>query len=197
MTHYKQYVGGMFEEMANWQFDYVTNTPEFSPNKTFLDIGCGSMRLGAKLIPHMKPGKYWGLDINQQQVEAGISGECGDLDFDKLKPQFVYTNCFDMSNMPKIHFAWCQAVFNHLKLSTISVCLQQLSGVLHPKGVFYSTYWPGVNTEPATDEYNGDSPRDIPHTPLDMANLFEQHGFTCEEIGVTLRGQTIIRSNRA
>ena len=199
---YRNYVGApaQYQLMRDWQLEFLTALPEFDHTKTFLDIGCGSMRLGAVLIPKLSPGNYIGLDLNQKMVEAGIHNECGQLDLDELQPEFIYTDCFDMSSIDKpVHMAWAQAVFNHLNLSTIKVCLTNLKHKLDTQGVFYSTYWPGdteVSNDSVSDFYDGRK-RDIRHTTENMQTLYADCGFTFEAVDKTALGQTVIRSVHA
>lgn len=199
---YKNYVGApaQYQLMRDWQLEFLTDLSEYDHTKTFLDIGCGSMRLGAVLMPKLAPGKYIGLDMNQQMVEAGIQNECTELDLDKLQPEFIYTDCFDMSSIDEpVHMAWAQAVFNHLNLSTVKVCLTSLKTKLDPQGVFYSTYWPGdteVSDDSVSDFYNFNK-RNIFHTTENMQTLYADCGFTFEAVDKTPLGQTVIRSVHA
>jgi hypothetical protein len=39
---------------------------------TFIDYGCGSLRLGRPLVQFLQPGKFWGLDIAQEFLDQGI-----------------------------------------------------------------------------------------------------------------------------
>jgi hypothetical protein len=38
-----------------------------------VDYGCGSFRLGKALIEYLAPGKYWGLDLVDDFLAAGIA----------------------------------------------------------------------------------------------------------------------------
>jgi|DEB0MinimDraft_6_1074348.scaffolds.fasta_scaffold49706_3 SAM-dependent methyltransferase len=190
MNH-REYVGGMFDEMTKWQFDYVTTRPEFAKNKNFLDIGCGSMRLGKVLIPHLNKTRYYGLDINEELVKLGVEKECDPMHIINKEPTFIITQNWDMSKTKNVHFAWAQAVFNHLNLDTIGECLKNLHGVMTDTGVLYFTYWPGTYN-PATDDTYTDKKQNIYKTKDQITELFAQHGFTVEhDVDVTNRGQTI------
>ena len=39
---------------------------------TFVDYGCGSLRLGRPVIRYLEPGRFWGLDITQAFLDAGV-----------------------------------------------------------------------------------------------------------------------------
>lgn len=196
---YKNYVGNPahYSLMRDWQLSFLTSLPEYNPEKYFLDIGCGSMRLGAVLIPLLSFEKYIGLDRNQEMVQQGIINECQHIDFSQLKPQFIYTDCFDMSSVSHpIHTAWAQAVFNHLNLSTIKVCLTSLQKHLDSEGAFYSTYWP-LATEESDDNVDdtyGFKKRNIGHTTKNMKATYTDCGFSFEHVDKTPLGQTVVKS---
>lgn len=38
----------------------------------FVDYGCGSLRLARPFVQYLEPGKFWGLDLAQEFLDAGI-----------------------------------------------------------------------------------------------------------------------------
>jgi hypothetical protein len=42
------------------------------PHHTFVDYGCGSLRLGRPIVELLEPGKFWGLDLAQEFLDEGI-----------------------------------------------------------------------------------------------------------------------------
>jgi hypothetical protein len=42
------------------------------PHHTLVDYGCGSLRLGKPLVEFLEPGKFWGLDLAQEFLDAGV-----------------------------------------------------------------------------------------------------------------------------
>lgn len=41
------------------------------PNDVCVDYGCGTLRVGRHVITYLKPGGYWGLDIDQFLLDEG------------------------------------------------------------------------------------------------------------------------------
>jgi hypothetical protein len=41
------------------------------PDDTFVDYGCGTLRLGVLLIEYLEPGRYFGLDIDERILAVG------------------------------------------------------------------------------------------------------------------------------
>jgi hypothetical protein len=39
---------------------------------TFVDYGCGSLRLGRPIVELLEPGKFWGLDLAQEFLDEGV-----------------------------------------------------------------------------------------------------------------------------
>ena len=194
MMDHRSYVGssGEFDRMGKWQFDYVT--PKITKKTRFLDLGCGSMRLGKHLIPWLNKGKYIGLDRNQQMIDAGIQKELQPNTVEKKAPQYVATTTWDMSNIKPVDFVWAQAVFNHINIESIQACLRELKNVMHSNSVFYFTYWPGVYNPQADDTYTM-SKINVYKTPEQMSETFAEFGFTLEHTEEkTILGQSISRA---
>jgi hypothetical protein len=42
------------------------------PHHTFVDYGCGSLRLGRPIVDLLEPGRFWGLDLAQEFLDEGI-----------------------------------------------------------------------------------------------------------------------------
>ncbi|MEZ5833604.1 MAG: class I SAM-dependent methyltransferase [Dongiaceae bacterium] len=42
------------------------------PHHTFVDYGCGSLRLGRPVLELLEPEKFWGLDLAQEFLDEGV-----------------------------------------------------------------------------------------------------------------------------
>lgn len=45
----------------------------------FVDYGCGSLPLGRPIVELLEPGKFWGLDLAQEFLDAGLDHVGSDL----------------------------------------------------------------------------------------------------------------------
>ena len=63
-------VGGLWDEIGALQFDFLCEQG-LKPRHSLLDMGCGSLRGGLRFIAYLDPGKYYGIDINPDILEAG------------------------------------------------------------------------------------------------------------------------------
>ena len=198
MIDHRNWVGdpAHYDAMTEWQFDYVTNLPEVNPHTRFLDLGCGSLRLGKKLIPWLEPNCYIGLDRNQQVVEAGIINELGVEHLESHKPQFVFTDVWDFDIIDRVDVIWAQAVFNHINLESIGRCMRMMGLITLPHTVFYFTYWPG-EYRPLDDDTYSFNKTNVPKTFEQLETLFNKLCWNLEETGdKTVLGQTICRASK-
>lgn len=195
MIDHRRYVGGMYDEMGQWQFDFVTSRPEFDRKKIFLDVACGSMRLGRHIIGHLECGNYIGLDMNRAIVEQGLAAECDAKVIANRTPKIIITNNFDTSHIHHFDFAWIHALFNHLLPRSIHNCLTNLRRCAHDKSVIYFTYWKGHNRHAADDAYHPMNPVDFFHSEADIILYGSATGWRCEPINeMQPRGQSIMRA---
>lgn len=54
-----------------------------APHHTFVDYGCGSLRLGRPFIEYLEPGRFWGLDLAQEFLDQGVRYIGSDLNREK------------------------------------------------------------------------------------------------------------------
>lgn len=196
MIDYKQWVGdpAHYDLMTDWQFDYVTNLPEVTPATRFLDLGCGSLRLGKKLIPWLNQDCYTGLDRNWEAICAGLDNECDPEHIKQKNPQFVVTDVWEFDDIDHVDVIWAQAVFNHINLDSIGKCMRMMDLITEPHTVFYFTYWPG-DYKPLADDTYSFAKTNVPKTFEQLNTLFNKLCWTLEDTGdKTVLGQTICRA---
>jgi SAM-dependent methyltransferase len=197
MKH-RQYVGdpAHYDLMTDWQFDYVTNLPEVTPATRFLDLGCGSLRLGKKLIPWLNEDCYTGLDRSWEAIQAGLDHECDPEHIRQKNPQFVVTDVWDFDDIHKVDVIWAQAVFNHINLESIGKCMRMMGLITEPHTVFYFTYWPG-DYRPLKDDTYTFAKTNVPKSFEQLETLFDKLCWNLEETeDKTILGQTICRATK-
>jgi len=67
---YKNFIGGMWEEVGELQFNFLLKTG-LKPHHQLLDLGCGSLRGGIHFIKYLQKNNYWGTDIRKDLLLAG------------------------------------------------------------------------------------------------------------------------------
>lgn len=150
---HRNYVGG--ECVESWygigklQYHYLVANG-LKSSDTFLDVACGSLRLGQYLIPMLDEGNYFGLDGNSDLIKLGKKEE---LYFDLIEnksPCFASNYAFDFSFMGgrKFDFAIAQSLFTHLTMRDIEVCFKNIPLVMNKGGSkFYFTFFEGDSKE--------------------------------------------------
>jgi methyltransferase family protein len=58
---------GVWEQLQQYQFDALTGLG-LKPHHTVIDIGCGPITVGLKLISYLNPGNYVGLDARAEPL---------------------------------------------------------------------------------------------------------------------------------
>jgi hypothetical protein len=135
------FVGGLWHEMGELQFRFLLDSG-LRPHHVFLDVACGSLRLGNRIIPYLDQGNYLGIDIEAGLVEHGKMVELGPTWCELKKPEFVISGSFEFSAFSKVpDFALAQSLFTHLTIADIMLCLQNLSHHRHKDTVFYATFF--------------------------------------------------------
>ena len=113
------WIGGIWEEQSNLQLNICKKYGLTSESK-LLDFGCGCLRGGVKFIDFLNPGNYFGIDINQGLLHAGLNYEVpkANLQHKIVLENFLVSNKFDLDYFnTKFDIILAQSVFNHLPLN--------------------------------------------------------------------------------
>jgi SAM-dependent methyltransferase len=162
---HRSVIGGLWEEVGQLQLDFLL-ARGLRPQQRVLDIGCGSLRGGVKLIRYLDAGNYFGTDINQSLLTAGYEIELANEGLVHKLPRSHLVNDgeFDFSwSAVSFDVALAQSVFTHLPLNFLRACLERLGKVVVSGGSFYATIF--------------EIPEDHPtHEPLRHAGGIVSHG---------------------
>lgn len=136
----------VWTEHQEMQVDFL-HSRGFCSSSNVLDIGCGALRLGVKLIPELDTGWYFGQDINIQVLELGRK-VLEDYGVDSSRFTLMDSDAFDLSLVDRnIDIAFSNSVFSHLDLNSIFICLRSVREKIKPTGVYYSTFFKVANEE--------------------------------------------------
>lgn len=133
-------VGGLWDEVGTALFDFL-RSQGLQPHHYLLDVGCGSFRLGVHLIRYLQPGRYIGLDSNEDLVRAGAEIELPRVGIDPQTVRVVVTDRFDLTGLPQVDFAVAQSAFTQLSLNATAQCIATVVRKLAPGGRFFATYF--------------------------------------------------------
>ena len=111
-------------------------------NARVLDMGCGPLRLGSRLIPYLARGWYFGQDINPRTLDVGRK-VLARLGVAADRCTLVCSDDFSLSGIAdgSIDVAFSNSLFSHLTADSIARCLTAVAEKLRPDGVYYSTFF--------------------------------------------------------
>ena len=180
-TH-RRFVGGRWEEIGRHQLDFLVSRG-LTPEMTFLDVGCGSLRAGVHLVDYLMSGNYYGIDINPTLIEAGYDHELSDEGRSKLPVEnLAATDRFDSDFGVMIDMAIANSIFTHVSLNHIRLCLARLAPTLRPGASFYATFFEQPTDFPV-DGVFGKAPRRWFYERDDLVWASERLPLTAEYIG--------------
>lgn len=134
---YKEYVGGDYDRIGRALFEALVNKFNLEKNDIFLDIGCGSLRVGKFLINYLEEGCYLGIEPEKKLVDLAISEEKINLE---RNPEFCHNYNFDFKFSKEPNYIFANSVFTHLNFKDINKCFQKLENFTKDNCVFFATF---------------------------------------------------------
>ena len=137
---HRDIIGGLWEQLGQLQFDFLVRQG-LKPQHRLVDIGCGSLRAGVKLVDYLNTGNYFGTDLNADLLDAGYERELTVEQRHKLpRTNLIADGDFDFSWAPRpFDVAVAQSVFTHLPIGSLRTCLERLAPAMVAGGVLYAT----------------------------------------------------------
>lgn len=111
-------IGGRWEETGIIQMEMLL-AEGLRPRHRMLDIGCGPLRTGCRVVPYLNPGHYWGSDLSRDLILKGYRAELTEGDRARLPAlQLVEDADFSFPGIPRdLDYLLCFAVFTHLPVN--------------------------------------------------------------------------------
>lgn len=134
---YKEYVGGEYDKIGKALSYALINNLKLKKNDIFLDIGCGSLRVGKHIIEYLDKNRYLGLEPEKKLVEDAINFE--NINLEK-NPQFVHNYFFDFKFKQTPNYVFANSVFTHLNGKDINLCFKKLDYFTNEDVVFFATF---------------------------------------------------------
>ena len=142
--------GGQWIEAGEWAFQ-VLRDKGLQPADSVLDMGCGSLSTGRHLLQYLDAGRYWGFDVNQALILAGVSMELPRLNVMSEHGFYLFNQEFDLTKAPQaFRYAISEGLFSRLQLNRIARCIAAVTRRLAPDGRFYVTWF--ENPDPRSFE---------------------------------------------
>jgi len=180
---HRSYIGG--PDLETWfgigkhQYHYLVSKGLRSHHR-FLDIACGSLRLGQYLIPFLDEGHYFGLEGEEMLVRAGLEHEIMPEVLEIKKPSFAFNYEFDFSFVEGFDYAIAQSLFTHLTIEDIEKCFRNLRPKAGPDSTFFFTYFEGDSSDNPTESHAAKGWR---YSVDELERAATAHGWAMNNIG--------------
>ena len=122
------------------QFSYLRRHG-LRPDDKVLEIGCGNLRAGWRLIRFLEPGNYYGVDISAEALRSAAQTVTTHELTDK-RPHLELVQDMSFSSLPTAAFDVIHAhsVFSHTPLAVIEDCFAHVGRLMKPDGYFDFTF---------------------------------------------------------
>lgn len=136
---HREAVGGRWDEIGDLQYSFLVENG-LHPQHRLLDIGCGSLRAGVRLVDYLEPGNYFGTDLVEGLLDAGRF----EVEKAGLAHKLPYVNLAQVNRLEvpfdtEFDFAVAQSLWSHLPLNHIKLCLANLRPKMKADGTFFAT----------------------------------------------------------
>jgi len=133
-------IGNLWEEIGLLQLDFLV-AQGLQPHHQLLDIGCGALRGGVRLVPYLEPGNYCGVDASAELLAAG-KRELELIGGQNRRPVLHQDDTFDLGWFGRrFDIVLAHSLFTHLNLNAILLCVVAVSKVIRNDGRFFATFF--------------------------------------------------------
>jgi len=135
---YRKVVGGLWDEIGQLQFDFLKDQG-MKPDDFVLDVGCGPLRGGIKIIPYLNDSHYYGFDKDEKFIKAAEK-EIKEAGLGRKRPQLYIDDTFNFrQTQQEFDFILAHSLFTHLNMNDILYCILRVHEVLKQDGKFFFT----------------------------------------------------------
>jgi hypothetical protein len=176
---HRDYVGGMWEEMGQLQFDFLLSRG-LEPHHVLLDIACGSLRGGVHFIRYLDPGNYLGIEKEKALIKRALARELPPEVREEKRPELVVSGTFAFERFSKqADFSLAQSLFTHLNSEDVERCLSKLRANVAAGHQLFATFAPGART----NEGRSHARASFFYTAGELEAIGDRGGFDCHYIG--------------
>ena len=127
---------GCWEELQDYQLECL-KAAGLQPYHNLLDIGCGPLAGGQRLIEYLQTGAYVGVDIRTEPLTHAYM-QIAKCDLVEKNPTLILSMTFGQDELcnRKFEFIWASQVTYHLSDEQIEELFQKTTTLLKPSGKF-------------------------------------------------------------
>ena len=140
---YRTFMGGHYDTIGEQHLQLLKKY-NLKEDMKFIDIGCGALRSGVRIIDYLNPFNYYGIDVNTSILHAGYYSELLSYGVqDKVtEDNFCITDNFELAQFnTQFDMGMAQSVFTHLPLNHLHYCLVKVAPFFKSGAKFFMTFW--------------------------------------------------------
>jgi SAM-dependent methyltransferase len=116
-----------------------------TPSSRVLDVGCGALRVGYWLMRVLDPGRYFGIEPNQEMLRLGLDTVVEPDVLSRAHPHLAHNDDFDFSRFgERFDFVVARSIWTHASRAQIGAMLTSFAATSTPDGVFLASYRPSA-----------------------------------------------------
>lgn len=141
----KVFTGGPVEDFEQvGRLSFVTLFEHgLTPQSTFLDVGCGALRVGYWLLHFLDRGRYCGIEPNVEMLQAGIAEILEPGLLEAKQPRFNHNDDFDLDVFgERFDFVFARSIWTHASKEQIGRMLDGFASIASERGVFLASVLP-------------------------------------------------------
>jgi len=166
---HRSLVGLAWDTMGALQLKLLRDNG-LQPSHKVLDIGCGCLRAGIKIIPYLEPDHYYGIDARQPLLNVGYKRELTRAGLDaRMNRDNLYTSAVaEHMRLPEnsIDFGLCIQVMTHYPLNFLRIMLENSAKYFKSGAKLYVSFFEVPEGEPFAKPYlNKSGTRSRGHKP--------------------------------
>ena len=147
--------GGFWPEAGEWAFQLLRREG-LQPSDSVLDVGCGGLSTGRHLLQFLDAGRYWGFDLNQALILAGVDDRIAASRRGSRSRFLSLQSEFDLSRTPaSFRFAISEGFFSRLPLNRIARCIAAVVKRLGSRWTFFTRHGSTIRILACSSRSNG------------------------------------------
>jgi len=138
---HRRIAGYKWEEAGGRHLEFLREHG-LRPTDHVLDVGCGPLRTGIKLLKYLEPNHYVGVDSNASMIEAGVKVEAPLAGVDPSRGQYFIGNATDLTAVEgEFDVIWVNGLVQDLPHEQTALVLASALRRLAPGGRLFVAYF--------------------------------------------------------
>lgn len=182
-NHPRAWVGPPFvyDMVGGMQFQLLMDLG-LREHHRFLDVGCGSLRLGRLALMYLLRGRYFGVEPDRDILNAGVKMHFGaDMAESQViaakAPTFTHNTDFDFSfTSGPVDYIFAQSIASHTGIDLTHKLLSSIAATMHEDSIAMVTYIRCEDPRKSNTEDGWFYPECVTYTDGKFGEMARDHG---------------------